>query len=181
MENPRKIWRKNVEYSFSFWCSYPFGLRALILNWSNSRKHVLGEDWLCSSKKMAPVLGKKRFGFEEICHRLWGNPSPTLGKIRHRLWENQPTDFGEVRQRLWENQPPTLGKSVTDFGKISHRLWENQPPILGKSVTDFGENPSLILRKSATDFGEMRHRFWGNPLPILGTSATDFGEKLARF
>ena len=118
---------------------------ALILNGSNNRKYVLGEDWLCSSKKMAPVVGNKAVPFLR--------KSATDG-----LWENA-TDFAE-------NQQPALGKSATDFGKIS-RLWENRPPTLGKPATDFGkigprlrENRQPTLGKSATDFGKICHRLW---------------------
>ena len=171
MENRRKIWRKFVECS-SFWCSYPFGLRALILNWSNSRKYVLGEAWLCSSKKkwlqfwalkrfrfwenLPRIFGKSATDFEEIRRRFWENPSPILGK--------SVTDFGEMSHRFWENEPPTLGKWTTDYGKMSHRLWENEPPTTGKW---------------ATDFGKMNHRLQENEPPTLGKWATDFGEKWA--
>jgi hypothetical protein len=58
MEDRRKIWRKFVECSSSFWYSYPFGLCVLILNWSNNRKYVLGKDWLCSSKKNGSGFGQ---------------------------------------------------------------------------------------------------------------------------
>ena len=137
MENRRKIWRKFVEYTSSLWCSYPFGLCVLILNWSNNRKYVLGKDWLCSSKKNGS-------GFEKICHRFKGNTSPTLRK--------SDTDFREICHRLWGNPSPILRKPVTDFGEIRYRFWGNPSPILGKS---------------ATDFGEICHRFWGNLPPIL--------------
>ena len=160
MEKPRKIWRKIVEYSSSFWCSYPFGLRALILNWSNSRKYVLGEDWLCSSKKMAPVLGNKAVPFlrksatdsREIRHRFWGNPSPTL--------KQSVTDFGEICHRFWGNPSPILRKSVTDFGETRHRFL--------KSTTDFGKNLPQTLGKSATDFGKLRfcYHFWEKHAPF---------------
>ena len=140
MENRRKIWRKIVEYSSSFWCSYPFGLCVIILNWSNNRDYVLGKGWLCLRKKdwlrfwwkIGSVFAKQV--------RLCENQPPTLGR--------SATDFGKMSHRLWENEPPNLGKSATHFGKISDRLWENQRPTLGKSAIDFG-------KKWATDFGEM--------------------------
>ena len=171
MENRRNIWRKFLEYSSFFWCSYRFGLCVLIPNWSNNRKYVLGKDWPCSSKQnLAPVLGNKlvRFlrktsnGFwgNEIRHRLWGNQSPILGK--------SDTDFEEICHRFWGNLSPILGKSVTDFGEICHRFWGNLSPTSG--------NPPPTSGKFATDFGEIRHRLWENLAPLLGKSATDWGK-----
>ena len=168
MENRRKIWRKIVEYSSSFWCSHPFGLCVMILNWSNNRDYVLGKGWLCSSKKKTDSgFGEKSVRFLQNRFGFWENQRPTLGK--------SATDFGKISDRLWENQRPTLGKSATDFEKISHRLWENQPSTLGKSATDFGkisdrlwENQPPTLGKSAVDFGKISRRLWENQPPILG-------------
>ena len=100
MENRRKIDGKSGE---NLWQAVLlsgiriiFGLCVLILNCSNNRKYVLGEDWLCSRKKMAPVLGNKLVRFwGKIRHRLWGKPSPILGKMNHRLWENEPPTLGK--------------------------------------------------------------------------------------
>ena len=183
-----------MECSSSFWYSYPFGLRALILNGSNNRKYVLGENWFCSSKRMAPVLGNRAVPFLRKSARL------TLGKW-HGLCRTSATDLGKNCHRLRENQQPTLGKSATVFGKIGNRLWENQPPTLGKSDTDFGkmprnatdfaenppsdfgkishrlwENRPPTLEKLATDFGKINHRLWENRPPTLGKSATNFGK-----
>ena len=183
MENRRKIWRKIVEYSSSFWCSYPFGLCVIILNWSSNRDYVLGKGWLCSSKKNWLRFWWKIGSVFAKQVRLWENESATdFRKISHRLWENQrttlgkrATDFGKTSHRLWENQRPTLGKSATDFEKISHRiekmshqLWENQRPISRKSATE--------LRKWATDFGKMSHPLRENEPPTTGKWATDYGK-----
>ena len=180
MENRRKIWRKNVEYSSSFWCSYPFGLCVIILNWSNNRDYVLGKGWLCSSKKNWLRFWWKIGSVFAKQVRLFKNQPPTLGK-----WA---TDFGKISRRLCENEPPTLGKSATDFGKMSHPLWENQPPTVRKWATDFGkisdrlwENQPPTLGKSATDFGKISLRLWENQPPTLGKSATDFGKWATHF
>ena len=184
MENRRNIWRKFVECSSSFWYSYPFGLRALILNWSNSRKYLLGEDWLCSSKKNGSGFGQSSGSvFEKICHRFKGNPSPILRKsVTDFVGNPSPTlrktatDFAEISHRLWENQPPTLGKSATDFGKISHRLGENLPQTLGKSATDFGKNHRFceapFLGKTGSVFRKNMLRFWDEQAPFLGQSGS---------
>ena len=118
MENRRKIWRKIVEYSSSFWCSYPFGLCVIILNWSNNRDYVLGKGWLCLRKKHWLRFWWKIGSVFAKQVRLCENQPPTLGR--------SATDFGKMSHRLWENEPPNLGKSATHFGKISDRLWENQ-------------------------------------------------------
>ena len=127
MENPRKIWRKFVEYSSSFWCPYPFGLCVLILNWGNARKYVLGKDWHCSRKNRFQFWSINWFGFGKTGSVFEENLSPILGK--------SVTDFGAICHRLWGKLSPTLRKSVTDFEKTCHGLWENLPPILVKSVS----------------------------------------------
>ena len=167
MENRRKIWRKIVEYSSSLWCSYPFGLHALILNWSNSRKYVLGEDWLCSSKNGSGLGQQSGSVFEKVCHRFKGNPSPILRK--------SVADFKAIRHRLWGNLPPILGKSVADFEEIRHWFWGNPSPIF--------EIHHRLWEKSATDFGKISHRFWEAPflLPLLGNTCSVFEKNSVRF
>ena len=175
MENRRKIWRKFVEYSSSFWFSYPCGLCVLILNWSNNRKYVLGKDWLCSSKKTAPVLGNKLVRFWESWFGIWG-----FVEICGQFLGKSNTDFGEIRHRFWGNQSPDFEEISQDFGKISHQFWNKLAAFLIKTGSVFGEIRH-VLGKSVTDFGEICHRFWENPLQTLRKSATELGEIRHRF
>ena len=134
MENRRKIWRKIVEYSSSFWCSHPFGL--CVYNYPKLKQQQRLRFWerlalFEQKKKLAPVLVKNRFGFLQnrfgcgkMSHRLWQNQRPTLAK--------SATDFGKMSHRLSQNQRAISGKSATDFQKMSHHLEEHQPPSLGK-------------------------------------------------
>ena len=96
-----------------------------------------------------------------MSHRLWGNLSPTLGKIGRQFWE--------IRFR--GNLPPNLGKSATDFEKIRHRFCGHPSLTLGKSATDF--------RETATDFGKLR--FWEKHAPLLGQSGSVLVKNWFRF
>ena len=105
---------KIVEYSSSFWCSHPFGLRVIILNWSNNRDYVLGKAGFVRAKK--------------TWLQFWWKIGSVFAK-QVRLWENQPPTLG--------NEPPTLGKWATDFGKL--RSWEKTGFVFwGKNASVFG-------------------------------------------
>ena len=101
-------WKIEAQFGEKLWCSYPFGLCVLILNWSNNSKYVLGKDWPYSSKpKLAPVLGNNLVWFlRTISHGCWGNLS--------LIWRKSVTDFEKICPRVWGNPSPILGTSATD-------------------------------------------------------------------
>ena len=69
----------------------------------NNRKisHRLRE--IPFSRNPSPIFGKSVTDFGEIRHRLWGNPSPTLGKSARRIFQSR-----------WQISP----KSVADFPNV---------------------------------------------------------------
>ena len=139
MENRRKIRRKLVEYSSSFWCSYPFGLCVLILNWSNNRKARFREglalfeqkNWLQFWWKIVLFL-ENRFGCGEIRFRFlgksvtdFGQTGSVFGKNMLRFWGEQAPLFRKNWLSVWEKQDPFLGQTGSVFEKNKLQFWDS--------------------------------------------------------
>ena len=78
-----------MEYSSSFWCSYPKLKQQQRLRF---RERLA----LFEQKKNGSGFGEKSVRF-----------------LQNRF------GCGKMSHRLWENEPPTLGKKATDFGEMS--------------------------------------------------------------
>ena len=103
------------------------------------------------AKLVADRLAQSTTDFREICHGFQENVLPTLGKICHRLWGNpspilgkSATDFG--------------GKSVTDFGEI--RFWKNRLGFWDKQASFLEKNIVYVFGKQAPFLGQTGVVWW---------------------
>ena len=101
---------KFLEYSSSFWCSYPFGLCVLIPNWSNNRTCILGASFILrifftsriwnQQLKLGETCNGETLAFE-TCQGIMCTGHPVCPIVVERPHEDTE---GQRRPRRW---PPT--------------------------------------------------------------------------